>query len=92
MQLRAISPTHLQYQEERHNGRIGQVLLDTRLKAKVMKETGSGKSISGQKESLLLIMNSRSGADLGAREDWTATLGGLGQALSHVKASALSSP
>lgn len=38
------------------------------------------------------MINSHSGADLGAEEDCTATLGGLGQALSRVKASALPHP
>lgn len=37
------------------------------------------------------MINGRSGAGRGAGEDWMAALGGLGQALSHVKASALKS-
>lgn len=80
----AISPTHLQDQECRDKGHI--VLPDTLLKAKVTR----GLTLARRKTSA--DDKQSSGADLGAEEDCTATLGGLGQALSHVKASALPHP
>lgn len=84
-------PTRLpnRFEGERHKGYIGQVLPDTLLKAKVMKQTSSGKLISGQKENLLTITSllwSRTGS-CGRRDGSLGTPGPL-----HVEASALTSP